>query len=100
MQVIKLHRLDAHWGWRLIVAEDCDLCGRRLSVGAQGRLNVVVDHDHNHCPGGFSCGQCVRGLIDPRCNALLGMLEAIEDVGMVLVQGYLARYEERRASLP
>jgi hypothetical protein len=31
-----------------------------------------VDHDHNHCKGDRSCGDCVRGLLCADCNRGLG----------------------------
>lgn len=33
---------------------------------------LVVDHDHGHCEGRESCGQCIRGILCDRCNMILG----------------------------
>ena len=34
--------------------------------------NLVVDHDHACCPGGKSCGKCIRGILCRDCNLMLG----------------------------
>lgn len=36
--------------------------------------NLAVDHDHRCCPGGVSCGKCIRGLIHNNCNTAIGQL--------------------------
>lgn len=33
----------------------------------------VVDHDHACCPGSYSCGLCVRGLLCITCNMMIGL---------------------------
>jgi hypothetical protein len=47
----------------------CGIC-RKPAVGRR----LAVDHDHNCCPGSFSCGKCIRGLLCSQCNRGLGQL--------------------------
>ena len=35
--------------------------------------NLNVDHDHLCCPEKKSCGRCVRGLLCPSCNLMIGL---------------------------
>lgn len=53
-----------------------------------------IDHDHSCCPGHYSCGKCVRGVLCGHCNRMLGC--AKDDVA-VLAEGirYLNAYKER-----
>lgn len=36
---------------------------------------LCVDHDHSCCPGSKTCGKCLRGLLCPRCNTAIGLLD-------------------------
>ena len=52
-------------------ATECPLC---LRVRSEDK-GLVVDHDHDCCPGNRSCGECVRGFICQGCNNALGRLD-------------------------
>lgn len=47
----------------------CAIC-QTETPGGTGTFHV--DHDHSCCPGIFSCGRCIRGLLCAACNLLLG----------------------------
>lgn len=50
----------------------CALCPKPLRAGKGG---AAIDHDHACCPGGGSCGACVRGWLCCPCNTGLGIFE-------------------------
>lgn len=77
---LKAHRVSLDRARRLIDDPWCEICGRNLlevvrdfNYGKR-RSPLVVDHDHDCCPGAHSCGKCVRGLICVACNSGIGMI--------------------------
>lgn len=51
-----------------------DRQGHRCAIcpAALDRSSAHIDHDHGCCPGVYSCGTCIRGLLCARCNLGLG----------------------------
>jgi recombination endonuclease VII len=66
----------------------CALCGGDQQIEA---ADLDLDHDHECCPGPFSCGKCIRGRLCRSCNRLVGRIEA---AGFTLDQ--LAVFLKRR----
>lgn len=64
-------------GW--VKNPECSLCARRLYVGklSVGKGNFAIDHAHDCCSSGYSCGKCIRGLLCVACNTQLGAYEAL-----------------------
>lgn len=52
-------------------SNSCSICGTTDSGFKKG-AGFAVDHNHNCCPGIYSCGRCVRGLLCNSCNWGLG----------------------------
>jgi len=46
----------------------CEICKSPIAGGR----GWATDHDHACCPGGTSCGKCVRGILCGRHNLMLG----------------------------
>jgi hypothetical protein len=56
----------------------CNLCSKRFYLGrGSGATGFVIDHDHNCCHGGASCGKCIRGILCSACNLSLGHVESM-----------------------
>jgi hypothetical protein len=47
----------------------CWMCNKEGLAG----LDRQIDHDHDHCPVGRGCTDCVRGILCRDCNTLEGI---------------------------
>lgn len=68
-----------------LAKDGCEVCGTRE--------DLCVDHNHNCCPGKFSCGECVRGVLCSRHNKAEGLLRGNPDEAMALA-AYMIRVGE------
>lgn len=70
-QVKSNYKLSEYDLWNILDAQD-DKC-----LGCNTAVNEFdnIDHDHKCCPGTKSCGKCVRGILCPKCNKVLGLVD-------------------------
>lgn len=66
----------------------CAICGSREHRGR----GWCVDHNHACCPGRYSCGICVRGVLCFPCNVAIGNFNDNVDALLAAVE-YLERYK-------
>lgn len=79
------HGVTEEW-YRNETANGCAVCGAQKSLH--------IDHDHQHCPGIFGCGECVRGILCRACNSAIGQMQ--DDVDrLTKAAAYLARHSPR-----
>lgn len=90
MLVVRYGVTAAMYEAMLVVQEGvCKICSGPQSHGGS-RLDV--DHDHNCCPIGKSCGRCVRGLLCRNCNTGLGLFQDNTELLRAAI-GYLESFE-------
>ena len=80
-QVWAFYKLDAET-YLEMVSKGCAVCG--------AMDNLCVDHDHSCCPGKYSCGKCVRGVLCRPCNQAEGFLKSDPELARKLAD-YLER---------
>jgi hypothetical protein len=67
----------------------CDIC--KVVLPEEGG-HWYVDHNHECCPNGKSCGNCRRGILCRECNLMLGFAKDNPQILSKAIE-YLARYE-------
>lgn len=75
---LKRHGLTLEQYEEMLFAQGgrCKICSREPRLNRSGFLRrFSIDHDHKCCPGKYSCGKCVRGLLCYSCNSGLGQFE-------------------------
>ena len=72
----------------------CEICGDKPEV------NLEVDHDHNCCNKTITCGECVRGIICPKCNVNVHKYEInvmrSDNPKINMIRKYLEGYRAKR----
>src|SRR6185312_6744612 len=69
--------------------DSCAICSRKFLT----EVKEHIDHDHGCCSGQKSCGRCVRGILCPRCNYLLGCVDDSPEILTNAVR-YLQQYKK------
>jgi hypothetical protein len=66
----------------------CGICGTETPTNKKG---FHFDHDHSCCSESPACGNCVRGVLCHKCNAVIGF--ANDDIEILKAAiAYLERY--------
>lgn len=76
-RTFKLHHIEREDWQRMNEAQggNCAICKGPPIYNDRTKGRLYIDHDHACCPGSYSCGKCIRGLICTRCNVALGMVK-------------------------
>lgn len=61
----------------------CDICNEEKKL-------LVIDHDHDHCPAGSGCKECIRGMLCSGCNYAIGCFQD-DPIKLIKAIGYLKK---------
>ena len=64
--------------------------GRVCAICKVDKPKMCIDHDHSCCPGNFSCGGCIRGIICSNCNSAIGFISDNLNTAVAMVK-YLSK---------
>jgi hypothetical protein len=67
----------------------CAICKDKFDMTKERPF--AIDHDHSHCSNQKACSICVRGLLCPQCNQMLGFARERIDV-LDAAKQYLKNY--------
>ena len=89
---VKRHHLGME-GYIQLVEQQNNKCAICLTSDPTPDMLWTIDHDHNCCPGTYSCGNCIRGLLCRTCNMALGLLKENKDT-LSRAANYLEEYHD------
>jgi Recombination endonuclease VII len=95
LERLRAHHVPHERARLLLTDPGCEVCGidivtkRRDPRTHKIRALLVIDHDHECCPGERSCGRCIRGLLCSNCNVALGLTQHNGDMLRAMLN-YLA----------
>jgi hypothetical protein len=62
------------------------ICAITVCDSTGTKHGLDVDHDHSHCSGNTSCGECVRGLVCNPHNIAMGLLKDSWEKALGLIE--------------
>lgn len=74
-----------------IEAEQGGVC--KICNNDNSGKRLMVDHDHDCCPGAYTCGKCTRGLLCKNCNWALGNAKDSIEILQKMID-YLKSYQK------
>jgi len=92
--VLRRHHTDEDWFDSTLIGQDFR-CANPACRSAEpgGRGEWHIDHDHRCCPGTFSCGRCLLGLLCHKCNFGSGYFDD-DPEKLIVVEHYPDQVQE------
>lgn len=98
MESITRHHITPEDYESLLIKQEygCAICGAKESGRKGDNPRLQIDHDHSCCPGMFSCGNCIRGLLCKGCNTGLAMAREDPNI-LVNAAAHIIKHQLKRA---